>query len=105
MRGPLITCWPVITEAAWLLRKRPAAIALLLSALGGKPFALAELGEKDFQGIAAILMKYRSLEIQLADAALVHLAHREKIDTVFTLDRRDFDVLRATHGRKLRIIP
>jgi predicted nucleic acid-binding protein len=56
-------------------------------------------------GIAAILARYRDLGIQLADASLVHLANRESIETVFTLDRRDFSVLRRTHGRKFRLIP
>jgi hypothetical protein len=42
---------------------------------------------------------------QLADAALVYLAGREGIDTIFTLDRRDFSIYRATRGRSFRIIP
>jgi hypothetical protein len=43
--------------------------------------------------------------IRLADASLVHLANREGIEMMFTLDRRDFGVLRLAHGRKLRLIP
>jgi predicted nucleic acid-binding protein len=36
--------------------------------------------------------KYRDLPMHLADAALVRVAEREKIRTVFTLDRRDFEI-------------
>jgi predicted nucleic acid-binding protein len=62
------------------------------------------MDEADLSGIAAILAKYQGLGIQLADACLVHLANREGIETVFTLDR-DFGVLRLTRGKKFRVIP
>jgi len=103
--GPLLTCWPVITEAAWLLRLYPRAIRRLLSSCNGRPFELVPLSATDLPGIAAILSKYESLGIQLADASLVHLANREGIDLMFTLDRRDFGVLRLAHGKRLRLIP
>jgi predicted nucleic acid-binding protein len=70
IRGPLLTCWPVITEAAWLLRAYPEAIRKLLSSFHGRPFELAPLGETDLPGIAAILTRYEGLRIQLADASL-----------------------------------
>ena len=105
IRGPLLTCWPVITEAAWLLRAYPHAIRKLLSSFHGRLFELVPLSETDLAGIAAVLAKYEGLRIQLADAALVHLANREGIETMFTLDRRDFGVLRLAHGKKLRLIP
>lgn len=105
IRGPLLTCWPVITEAAWLLRAYPLAIATLLSSFNGRPFELVPLNETDLSGIAAILARYKGLGIQLADASLAHLADREGIELVFTLDRRDFSVLRLAGGRKLRLIP
>ena len=72
LKGPLLTCWPTITEAAWLLRAYPLAIGRLLSSFNGRPFELLSLNEADLSGIAAILAKYRELEIQLADASLVH---------------------------------
>jgi len=100
-----MTCWPVITEATWLLRKHPVALGALLSSFDGRPFDLAALGEADLPGIAAILVKYKGLGIQLADASLVHLANREGIEVIFTLDRRDFSVLRLARGRKIRVIP
>jgi predicted nucleic acid-binding protein len=42
---------------------------------------------------------------QIADGALIYLAEREGIDTVFTLDRRGFLVYRLADGRSLRILP
>ncbi len=105
IRGPLVTCWPVITEAAWLLRAYPNAIERLLASLDGRVFLLADLSAGDAPAIASILSKYSNLGLQLADASLIHLAERERIGTVFTLDRRDFSVVRLPRGKKLRLIP
>jgi uncharacterized protein len=105
IRGSLLTGWPVIVEAAWLLRAYPQALARLLASFNGRLFELASLNETDLSGIAAILSKYKSLGIQLADASLVHLANREGIEAIFTLDRRDFSVLRLANGKKLRLMP
>jgi predicted nucleic acid-binding protein len=105
IRGPLLTCWPVITEAAWLLRAHPGAIKKLLSSFNRRPFELVALGEAGIPAIAAILAKYEALGLQLADAALVHLANREAIEWMFTLDRRDFGVVRLARGKKLHLIP
>ncbi len=105
IRGPLLTCWPVITEAAWLLRAYPSAIRKLLSSFHGRPFELLPLGETDLPAIAAVLAKDEALRIRVADASLLHLANREGIETMFTLDRRGFGALRLAHGKKLRLIP
>ena len=68
-------------------------------------FALAVLDRSDLRALSAILTKYRSLGVQLADAALLHLANRDSIDVVFTLDRRDFEVFRGKGGKRLRLVP
>jgi predicted nucleic acid-binding protein len=49
--------------------------------------------------------RYATLGAQLADAALVFIAEREGIETVFTLDRRDFTVYRTSDGRALTLVP
>jgi hypothetical protein len=49
--------------------------------------------------------KHRSLKPDLADLALVHIAHREDLQTIFTLERRDFSVYRDGQGKPFRLIP
>ncbi len=51
------------------------------------------------------MARYEDLDPQLADACLVYLAHRESIDTVFTLDRRDFSVYRASLRKPFHLVP
>jgi uncharacterized protein len=102
---PLLTCWPVLTEAAWLLRRRPDGLARLFNGFADGLFALLPLDADDLAAIAAIMHRYEDAGLQLADAALVHLAEREGIRTVFTLDRRDFSIVRLKRNRALKIVP
>ena len=101
---PLLTCWAVVTEAAWLLRDTPSAIQELLLSFNSGLMTLLPMDESALPWIAAFYRKYRKLTPQLADAALVYLAERENLDAVFTLDRRDFSVYRLAGGRALQIL-
>jgi len=108
MPGPLLTCWPVITEAAWLLGRGAHGAYNLQQLLRGVDsgfLALLPLSAEDALPIGSIMNKYANIRVQLADAALVHLAARDGLDTVFTLDQRDFSVYRLPRGRAFRILP
>src|SRR5262249_3365107 len=105
MPGPLFTCWPVLTDAARLLRRSSDAIQQLLKSIDNGFLELLALSGEDVLPIAAIMKKYRNKRTQLADAALVHLAARDGVDTIFTLDQRDFSVYRLPRGRALRLLP
>jgi predicted nucleic acid-binding protein len=102
---PLLTCWPVLVEADWLLRTHPAAVQQMFSWVQSGVVQILPIGEEAVPSIAAFLRKYRNLKPQLADASLVHLAEREDIETVFTLDRRDFSAYRFGRHRRFRIVP
>jgi uncharacterized protein len=101
---PLMTCWPVITEAAWLLRRKPAAVEGLLGGFNTGLLRLGVLEEDAVPHIADFLRRYRSVGAQLADAVLVYLAEREGIETIFTLDRRDFSIYRKRDGSGFRLL-
>ena len=102
---PLNTCWPVITEACWLLRTQPAAIQNLLGSFQDGLLNMLPLASEDIEPIAKLMQRYRQLGAQLADVALVHLANRERINTVFTLDQRDFTVYRHHDTRRFHLLP
>lgn len=105
LRAPLLTCWPVITEAAWLLRRERGAMRAINGLISSGAVGLVELDAVALSWAVNFMERYATLGAQLADAALMFIAERENIDTVFTLDRRDFSVYRTSAGRSLRIVP
>ena len=66
---------------------------------------LLPLGEDDFGRMRALMEKYRSLPMDLADAALVAVAERERIRHVFTLDQSDFSLYRPARIGRLALLP
>lgn len=105
LRAPLLTCWPVVTEALWLVRQEPAAVRGIFRGFAEDLWALAPIDPEALPWLDAFLDRYQKLGSQLADACLVYLAEHEGTDTVFTLDRRDFSVYRYGKDRRLKIIP
>jgi predicted nucleic acid-binding protein len=103
--APLFSCWPVITEAVWLLRRYPGAIQQLLGSIEEGLLGLLPLQGSEAKAIAEVMRRYRDIKPQLADAALVYLAERESIDTIFTRDRRNFSVYRTSRKRPFQILP
>ncbi len=103
--GKAYTCWPVITEASYMLRKRPEHRDDLLQAVINNELVILRLRERDLEPIRDIFARYHDQEIDLADACLLHLADREDINAVFTIDRRHFGVFRKQNGNPLRLLP
>src|ERR1700739_4860272 len=72
LRGPLLTCWPVITEAAWLLQGTPLAFENLLRSISDGAVEILPVTGKEASGVAEIMRKYGNLRPQFADAVLVY---------------------------------
>lgn len=105
LRAPLLTTWPPMTEAMYLLEfSRPAQHALLQFVERGA-VSVCHLNADDLPAIRKLMDKYEDLPMDFADATLVHLANRENTRAVFTLDRRDFSVYRTQRGRTFEIVP
>ena len=105
MSGPLATVWPALTEAIYLVQRWPRAQAEILSLVETGALRVLSVGREDVPRIRALMEKYRDLPMDLADAALVRVAERERVRTVFTIDRRDFAVYRPLGLGKFKIVP
>jgi predicted nucleic acid-binding protein len=51
------------------------------------------------------MSKYSDRPMDFADATLVHLARRESLSTIFTIDHDDFETYRIDGRRRFRVIP
>lgn len=101
----LLTTWPVLTEAAWLLRARPKAVSELLASVARGTFQLAPLDASVASWMTTFFSRYDDREPQLADASLVYLADHRETTTVFTLDQTDFSVYRTSAGKAFSLLP
>jgi predicted nucleic acid-binding protein len=102
---PPVTCVPVLTEAAWLIRADIDNVRKLMSYWRNGVFLVEALEVDAASWIDSFLARFADQNPQLADAALMYLADRDHFDTVFTLDHRDFSVYRTNDNRGLEIIP
>lgn len=105
IRDSLATVWPVITEAMDLLDFSRQAQDALWRLLERDAVKILPLDAADVPRMRELMRKYRDLPMDLADAALVRAAERERISRVFTIDRRDFEVYRPRGIRRFTILP
>ena len=105
VHGGLTTVWPALTEAHSLLRHRaPNQAYRLLDAVATEAISVAELSAEDMPEILAIMKKFADQDLQLADAALVHVAERDGYSTLITIDERNFRAVEAARRGRLKLI-
>lgn len=105
MREPLVTVWPAFTEAMYLLRSSWTGQAALWEMVESDAVELRPLERDDLARMTELMRKYRDLPMDLADAAIVRVAERDRIRQVFTLDQRDFRVYRPAGLGRLSLLP
>ena len=106
LTAPMVSTWPAVTEAMYLLGARggwPAQQRLWALVLRGD-LVLSAPDEPRVRRTAALMEKYRDLPMDLADASLVALAEALDRRQVFTLDA-DFHVYRFRDREPFVLVP
>ena len=105
--GPLRTTALVVAEAAYLIGRRinVEAEAGFFRSIANGDLTIDVLADEDLARIADLVAKYTDLPLGGTDASLVALAERLGQDTIATLDRRHFSVVRPAHVPGFQIVP
>jgi predicted nucleic acid-binding protein len=105
LRLPLLTSEAVLTELFHLAgdsrREMEAAWRLVRSGA----IVLASIEHSELPAIQALMSRYADRPMDFADATLVHLAKRETLSTIFTVDHADFNTYRIDGRRRFRVLP
>ena len=102
---PLGTVWPVLTEAIYLLSFSWEAQTALMEMIETGAVEILPLGVAYIPRLRDLMRKYRDVPMDLADAALVRVAERERLRRVFTIDRRDFQIYRPSRIGRFVVLP
>ena len=95
LREPLITTWPVLTEATYLLSHNGFGPQLqFMRAVAMGAVNLFDLRAEHLPRIEALMTKYRDLPMDLADASLVIAAEDRGDGRILSTDMRDFGAYR-----------
>ena len=99
LRPPLITCEPVLTEAAFLLKREGQDTDPIFALLERGIIRIGLEIQEQQNDLRTLMKRYRNRPMSLADASIVRLSEMQPETVVFTMDS-DFHIYRR-HGNKV----
>jgi len=99
---PLLTCEPVVTEAAYFLREDDLDVGPLFDLLERNAIRLDFSLAAHWPRVRTLMSRYRQMD--LADAAVVVMTELYARCRVVTVDRRDFSVYRRNDRQAIDFV-
>lgn len=103
LHPPLLTCEPVLTEAAFLLKREGCDADPLFELLHRGVLRIGLEIETQLADLRALMRRYRDRPMSLADACLVRLAELHPDGRVFTFDG-DFRIYRRNGNKVIPVL-
>ena len=107
-KGPtIVTPSPTLVEIDQLAQSRqvPRATDALLASVEDGSILVAQLDLEDYVRVRELVARYADFPLSLVDASVVAVAERLEQDTIATLDRRHFSVVRPLHVPAFKLLP
>ena len=102
---PMVTTWPVLTEAFYLLGFSWKAQDNLWEFIIRGGVDILSLDGTQQSRCRQLMEKYSDLPMDLADGTLVALAESQRIRKVFTLDHKDFRIYKPARIKNFTLLP
>jgi uncharacterized protein len=102
---PLLTTEAVITEAFHLIGKTAFHQERLWRFVRSGALKVRPMDDSDLPALHALMRQYADHPMDFADATLVHLAARESLSLILTVDHDDFETYRIAGRKRFTILP
>jgi predicted nucleic acid-binding protein len=102
---PLLTSEAVLTELFHLVGDSWREIEVAWRFIRSGAVTVAPITDADLPALHVLMARYRDRPMDFADATLVHMAQREALSRIFTIDHDDFETYRIEGRRRFRIMP
>ncbi len=105
LRLPLATSAAALAELFHMVGDDRRAVTAAWRIVRSGALVVFPVEDQDLPALEALMKKYAGRPMDFADATLVHMAERESLTTVFTIDHDDFEAYRIGGRRRFRIAP
>jgi predicted nucleic acid-binding protein len=105
LRVPLLTSEAVLTELFHLVQNRLHEVERAWIFVRSGALTLGSITDGDLPALARLMHQYHDRPMDFADATLVHLAERELLSTILTVDVADFQTYRIGGQKRFRVLP
>jgi predicted nucleic acid-binding protein len=102
VQPPLLTCEPVLTEAAYFLREDDLDIDPLFQLLERDVLRLDFDASRHWPRLRTLMQRYRQMD--LADASIVAMSEQRRRCQVLTVDAKDFGVYRRNDRQVIEFV-
>jgi predicted nucleic acid-binding protein len=105
LRLPLWTSEAVLTELFHLVGDNRREMEAAWKFVRSGAITLAAIEDSELPNLSSLMERYWDRPMDFADATLVHLAKREGLSTIFTVDHADFETYRIGGRGRFRLVP
>jgi uncharacterized protein len=105
LRLPLLTSEAVLTELFHLVGDKRAEMEAAWKFVRSGALLIGAIENAELPQLHALMSRYFDRPMDFADTTLVHLARRESLSVILTVDQADFATYRIEGKRQLRVVP
>jgi len=105
LRLPLLTSEAVLTELFHLVGDNSREVESAWKFVSSGSLAIGPISGAELASLTRLMTRYSDRPMDFDDATLVHLAERESLTTIFTVDHADFETYRIGGRQRFRIVP
>ncbi len=102
---PLLTTEAVLTELFHIIAARNLSLNHTWNFVLSGAIKVYNTDHSDLPAIRGLMHQYRDRPMDFADATLVHLAARESLSLILTVDHDDFETYRIGGRKRFTILP